>query len=182
MRLPAPWKPRPLNGCLVAHRGEAAIFLDGTLSPDEARVVIAHEFAHFLAEYEWPRLRAQRRLGASVTEILDGDRSPTPNERIAATLADVRLGVYVHYMDRTTAARAMVGQVERTADIVAAELVAPHCAVIAKLGGTIEPNQSSVAAALRRHFGLPPAYADWYTRRFLDRASSKKSFSQILGF
>jgi hypothetical protein len=94
--LPAPWKQRRLDGCLVAYRGEAAIFLDGTLSPDDARVIIAHEFGHFLAEYEWPRMRAWRRLGDSVVEILDGARQPTPNERIAATLADVQLGVYVH--------------------------------------------------------------------------------------
>jgi len=76
--LPAPWKPRRLNGCLVAYRGEAAIFLDGTLPCDDARVMIAHEFGHFLAEYHGPRLRAVRRLGDSVVEILDGDRAPAP--------------------------------------------------------------------------------------------------------
>jgi hypothetical protein len=179
--LPAPWKQRKLNGCLVAYRGEAAIFLDGTLSADEARVALAHEFGHFLAEYEWPRMRAQRRLGASVIEILDGDRPPTPNERMASTLADVQLGVYVHYMDRTSSARTLVGRVERTAEIVAAELVAPQRELIAKFAG-MEPCHALITAALCRDFGLPPAYADWYASRLVKLCTGKKSFSQVLGF
>jgi hypothetical protein len=182
--LPAPWKQRTLNGCLVAYRGEAAIFLDGTLSADEARVTIAHEFGHFLAEYEWPRMRAWRRLGESVVEILDGDRLPTPNERIAATLADVQLGVYVHYMDRTNdlAGRALVSRVERTADIVAAELVAPQHAVVAKMNENAVLNYASVTALLCGHFGLPALYAEWYAKRLLEQAKPTKSFSQVLGF
>ena len=99
--LPTPWKERCLNGCLVAHRGQAAIFLDGTLTAEEMRVVVAHEFGHYLAEYEWPRSRALRRLGSSILDVLDGDRAPIASERIAATLANVAIGVYVHYMDRS---------------------------------------------------------------------------------
>lgn len=181
--LPAPWKQRSLNGCLVAYRGEAAIFLDGTLSAEEARVTIAHEFGHYLAEYEWPRLRARRRLGDSVVEILDGDRLPTPNERIAATLADVQLGIYVHYMDRTRAQRILVGRVERTADIVAAELLAPRSALAEKLGdGETQQSHSSVTAVLCTAFGLPLSYAQWYASRLVEQAKPTKSFSQVLRF
>jgi len=182
--LPSPWKQRALNGCLVAYRGEAAVFLDGTLSAEDARVILAHEFGHFLAEYEWPRTRAWRRLGNSVFEILDGDRLPTPSERIAATLADVRLGAYVHYMDRTSdlAGSALVGQVERTADIVAAELLAPEDAVVARMDRNAESNRAAVIAILCGHFGLPAHYADWYTTRLFGQLKPTKSFSQVLGF
>jgi hypothetical protein len=185
--MPAPWKPRGLNGCLVAYRGEAAIFLDGTLACDDTRVMIAHEFGHFLAEYQWPRLRAVRRLGDSVVEILDGDRAPTPNDRVAATLANVPLGVFVHYMDRgtDTAIAALVSRVESTADIVAAELLAPQDMVVAELGEDTELNHESVSAVLRARFALPSAYANWYARRLrrlVRRPKPLKSFSQTLGF
>jgi hypothetical protein len=103
VHLPTTWADRRLNGCLVAYKGEAAIFVDGTLPADETRVIIAHEFGHYLADYEWPRLRATRGLGDGILDVLDGTRPPTKNELISATLAQVHVGVYVHYMDRSAA-------------------------------------------------------------------------------
>src|SRR5262249_18281716 len=98
IRLPVPDDGRALGGCLVAFRGCGAVFVDAELVPDEARVVIAHEAAHFLGDYEAPRERALSRLGPSVLPVLDGDRPATPAEGWAAALAGVRLGAHVHYM------------------------------------------------------------------------------------
>src|SRR5947209_3261645 len=46
---------RPVRGFLVAKRGNGFIFLDGGLSPEEERVTLAHELAHFLHHYQAPR-------------------------------------------------------------------------------------------------------------------------------
>jgi Zn-dependent peptidase ImmA (M78 family) len=96
----------------------------------------------------------------------------------------VELGVYIHYMDRTNNAtrRALIGRVERTADIVAAELLAPQHAVIAKMSEQVEPNDATVVSLLCRHFGLPSYYAESYAKRLFEQAKQTKSFCQVLGF
>jgi hypothetical protein len=48
---------RPLNGCLIAYRGRVGIFLDAQLGSRQERVILAHEFGHYLSAYEWPRNR-----------------------------------------------------------------------------------------------------------------------------
>src|SRR5947209_16031284 len=45
--LPLSVPDRPLDGCIVAYRGHAMIFVEEKLSPDHRRAVLAHEFAHF---------------------------------------------------------------------------------------------------------------------------------------
>lgn len=179
--LPAPWRPRRLRGCLVAYRGQAAIFVDGTLSADEARVVLAHEFGHYLAEYERPRTRIIRRLGAALLEVLDGDRPPSREEEFAAALAGIEFGVHVHFMERgfKSATAALVTQVEQTGDVVGAELVAPARAVIASIRRGLEDDR--LIALLRAEFGLPVDYARWYAALLAKRIKRQKTFSQLLG-
>jgi len=185
VNLQTPWAERRLNGCLVAFKGEAAIFVDGTLPPEESRVIIAHEFGHFLADYEWPRFKALRNLGDAILEVLDGNRSPSGNELLAATLTDVRIGVYVHYMDRSGDPNiaSMVGQVEETASIVGAELLAPRQAVLAELAKRGDgQNRAAMMSVLQKRFGLPTAYANWYADRLARQLRTRQSFSDILGF
>jgi len=173
-----------MNGCLVAFRGEAAIFVDGTLAPEESRVIIAHEFGHFLADYEWPRLRALRNLGERIVEVLDGHRAPAANELLGASLTDVPLGVFTHYMDRcqTSDVTSLVSQVEETANIVGAELLAPRHVVLAELvqAGSTEP--AAMVRLLEKRFGLPTAFASWYAGRLVRHLRRRRSFSDILGF
>lgn len=181
--LTASWGPRALNGCLVAFRGEAAIFVDGTLPPEDVRAVIAHEFGHYLAEYDWPRRRALRHFGPGAAGVLDGLRPPTRGEKFSAALADVPLGVHVHYMNRTKQTRALVAHVEETADIVGAELLAPRRAVLAhfkRTGNGASPK--ACAELLHNIFGLPPAYAAGYAARLMAAERQGRTFTEILGF
>lgn len=185
VHLPTTWTDRPLNGCLVAYKGEAAIFVDGTLAADESRVVIAHEFGHYLADYEWPRLRALRGLGDGVLDVLDGTRPPAKSELFAATLAQVHVGAYVHYMDRSAGAgiAPLVMEVEETANIVAAELLAPRHAVLAEIARSGAGHSREVLVeTLQRHFGLATPFAEWYAGRLAKHLRKRRSFSDILGF
>jgi hypothetical protein len=173
-----------LNGCLIAFKGEAAIFVDGTLTPDEARVIIAHEFGHYLADYERPRLRALRGLGNRILEVLDGARAPTDKDLLAATLAQVQVGVYVHYMDRSSGdgIASLVTEVEETANVVAAELLAPRHVVLAEVArGRDCRSQEAIVKTLASRFGLATPFAEWYAGRLASHLRRRRSFSDSLG-
>jgi hypothetical protein len=185
VHLPTPWTERRLSGCLVAFKGEAAIFVDGTLSPDDCRVVLGHEFGHYLADYEWPRLRALRGLGDGILDVLDGSRPPTDRELLAATLAQVQVGVYVHYMDRSThgGISSLVTEVEETANVVAAELLAPRDAVLAEIAGIRGGHdRQAIVSTLETRFGLATPFAEWYADRLAKHLRRRQSFSDILRF
>jgi hypothetical protein len=149
-----PPSPEGMVGCLVAHRGKAVIFVDGTDNDQEQRATIAHEIAHFLRHYQSIRDRAIRTLGPSVVEVLDGDRPPTFAERAKSVLHDAPIGVHVHVLSRVDRVD-LVAKVEREADELALELIAPFQAARLLLNGA--PSSSPVAqrTALSRHFGLP---------------------------
>ena len=183
--LPMPWAERKLNGCLVAFDGEAAIFLDGTLQADEARVILAHEFGHYLADYEWPRQKALRYFGNDILPVLDGARPAQSADLLAASLSGLQIGAYVHYMDRSTdvTIRSLVSHVEDSANAVGAELVAPRKTVFAAMAehGT-RANTAACSALLKTQFGLPQAYAALYAAKLMRALRHKRSFTDVLGF
>jgi hypothetical protein len=184
VHLPITWADRRLNGCLVAYKGEAAIFVDGTLPVDDTRVIIAHEFGHYLGEYEWPRLRAVRHLGDEILDVLDGTRPPTNHESIAATLAQVQVGVYVHYMDRSTGGgiASVLTEVEEAANVIAAELLAPREIVLGRIATTTnERSREAMVSLLMGEFGLAMPFAEWYADRLAKELRQRRSFSDILG-
>lgn len=156
---------RPLSGCLVAHRGNGIVFLDGGMAAEEARFTVAHELAHFLLHYLWPREGALTRFGDSIRPVLDGERQASPAERLSGLLQGLELGPCSHLMDRCDRGLpdAHVMRLEAEADLLAFELLAPIHAVI--------PNSDAAnrEAVLRRKFGLPPwaarAWAEWINAR-----------------
>jgi hypothetical protein len=185
VQLPTAWADRRVNGCLVALKGEAAIFVDGTLPPDDTRVVIAHEFGHYLADYERPRLRAIRSLGDEVLDVLDGKRPPTKNELISATLAQAHVGVYVHYMDRPASGGigSLLTDVEETANVVASELLAPGETVLGEIARSDNGHsREAIVARLKSQYGLATPFAEWYAERLASQLRKRRSFSDILGF
>jgi hypothetical protein len=155
---------RDLYGCLVAQRGHGFIFVSDAESPEEQRLTIAHEIAHFFIDYLLPRQQVLHTLGAHLAEVLDGRRRPTPAERAAAILSHVRLGAHIHLLprpgidaddDRT------VVLAEDRADRLALELVAPQACVRDVLKGLLGRQMvtpEDIRAVLATHFGLP-AYA-----------------------
>lgn len=147
---------RPLRGCLVAQRGHAFIFIDGSLPDDDQRLTLAHETAHFIHHYETPRTSALEILGAGLEAVLDGERAPTPQERLRGALRGVPIGVYKHMMDRSDGVPDhSTSRLEAEADLIAFELLAPTSSVLrtTKAG-------DHCRAALKEIFGLPPWAAE----------------------
>jgi hypothetical protein len=91
---------RPLHGCLIARGGQGFVFLDGCDADDERRFSLAHEVAHFLRDYLGPRQRALDALGDGIADVLDGQREPTVDERLAGVLRGARLGMFTHLLER----------------------------------------------------------------------------------
>jgi len=155
---------RDLYGCLVAFGGRGFIFICDTDLPEEQRLTMAHETAHFLSDYLWPRQQVLQELGGGIAEVLDGIRPATPAERAAAILSRVRLGPHIHVLPRPGRdedSDVVVAHAEDRANRLALELVAPQARVRAVLDALSACQALTVEAArgaLATHFGLP-AYA-----------------------
>lgn len=154
---------RRLRGCLVAHEGIGFLFVDGADTVDERRFTIAHEVAHFLADYLRRRAAALAKLGPSILDVLDGRRPPTRTEQIDAVLADCPIGVHVHLLERDGHAVA-IDAVEERADHLACELLAPAEDVRSRMTSSVV-DEEDIALTLRTAFGLPPRPAAAYARR-----------------
>jgi hypothetical protein len=160
LRTTLPLDHRDWLGSLVAHRGHGIIFVCESESLEEQRLTIAHETAHFLVDYLWPRQQVLHALGDSITAVLDGERRATPAERAAALLSHVRLGPHVHLLLRPgkeEQAEWAVARAEERADRLAFELVAPWEQVrtlwhsLTREGCAVQDLPVTLAA----YFGLP---------------------------
>ena len=179
---------RRLHACLVANRGAGFVLIDGADAPDERRFSLAHEVGHFLLDYQAPRLRLLRALGAEFAPVLDGVRSPTRSERIEAALAGAPLGLSLHLMERGPAGHTCggVAGAERLADELALELLAPEANVLDLLRPLAprQPYAEREAAAQRlmqTGFGLPDPIAGRYALRLLRRQTGGPSTREWLG-
>jgi hypothetical protein len=170
---------RDLCGCLVAFGGRGFIFICDTDSPKEQRLTVAHETAHFLIEYLWPRQQVIHKLGEGIAEVLDGLRPATPAERAAAILSRLRLGPHIHVLPlrgRDEDSDEAVAHTEDRADRLALKLVAPQASVRAVLDAlstrqALTPD--AARATLARYFGLPGyAFNDIIQRIFRRQPTS----------
>jgi IrrE N-terminal-like domain len=150
---------RALRGCLLARKGRALIFLDGSLTAEERRFALSHELAHFFAHYLEPRQRATMRFGPQILPVIDGERPATTTEKLAGILREVPIGPFEDFLARDSGGRpsGVILDIETEADLIALELLAPCNEVLrlAKPG----PGLASILAA---RFGLPAwAAAEW---------------------
>jgi IrrE N-terminal-like domain len=169
-------RDRRLHGCLLADRGKGTIFVDASDADDEQRFTLAHELAHFLLDYRFPRLRAIDALGPSILAVLDGERAPTLAERVHAVMSSIHLGVLSHLMERPESGLPtnIVLDIEDRADRLALELLAPTDSVSdtvrrAAVPGGFEARLAYVTQQLTRQYGLPTAIAAPYARYVLAR-------------
>jgi hypothetical protein len=173
LAIPLPPHQHDLLGCLVAHRGHGFIFVCSADSADEQRLTLAHEVAHFLKDYLWPRQRVIAALGGHITDVLDGIRTATQAERAAAVLSRVRLGAHIHLLPRPGAeADALIAQTEAHADRLALELVAPRERInsfLQNLPAREAMHPQEVRAALAAFFGLPAYAFDTVVQRVVER-------------
>jgi hypothetical protein len=180
---------RGLRGGLFARGGVGVVFLDGMDTADESRFSLAHEVAHFLLDYLWPREATLHALGDRVRDVLDGVRPASPEERLSAVLRRVKLGLFTHLMDRDgfgQTNRADVLDAEDRADRLAIELMAPREAVVANANrrgiGLGDPcSAGELAALLAGKFGLPQPCAERYAQYLLERNRGRGSFREWLG-
>jgi hypothetical protein len=164
---------RPLRGCLVARRGVGFVFLDPADEPAERRFTLAHEIGHYLRDYWHPREVVRRRLGESALGVLDGDRPPTPDERIQAVLRQAPIGVFAHLLGRDdtgTPATEAEREAEMAADQLAYELLAPVDAV----------GEHPAAEELSRSYGLPPRPAAAYVNHLHPAAPPDRAWARLL--
>jgi IrrE N-terminal-like domain len=160
---------RPLRACLVAREGYGLVFIDGTDSESEQRFSLAHELAHFLHDYLFPRGRVLRNLGRAALEVLDGHRPPTAEERIHALLSSTTIGFHAHFMDREPIDRSRPGAIadaENCADRLAFELLAPAEHVVSSISSASRPpSLEEIAGKLRESYGLPDRQAAEYAAK-----------------
>ncbi|MCS6802892.1 MAG: ImmA/IrrE family metallo-endopeptidase [Chloroflexota bacterium] len=157
-----------LHGCLLVQRDTGVIFIDGSDPPEEQQFTLAHELAHYLADYQRPRERALRLLGPAIAPVLDGDRPPTDDERLSAVLRGVPLGAYVDLFEYDTLATMAH---ESDADRLAIELIAPADAALPLAAATADlpplERPTVLTERLVAAFSLPPAVAASYAGRLL---------------
>lgn len=176
-------KDRNLRGCLVAHRGEGILFVDGADPDEERRLTVAHELAHFLADYWYPRLFAIEKLGSTVTDVLDGLRPATILERMQATFGSATLDVNLNFMERRDGVRDVrLWSTESRADRVALALLAPANAVRSRIPNkrNVPGITSQVSDLLASDFGLPRELADDYARKLVTRWGLQATWSDVL--
>jgi len=178
---------RSLCGCIIAVRGHGLIFVDGLDTEGERRYTIAHETAHFLIDYLYPRRRALELLGEPTRPVLDGERLPTQVERLDAVLSSVRLGTYFDLMLRSANGGLDQGSIlraEEKADRLALELLAPAEQVLSQIacqeaGKHFECTQFATQL-LTSTYGLPLSVAMKYCTIFL-RPNARGSTASWLG-
>jgi IrrE N-terminal-like domain len=178
-----------LRALLIARAGRGLVFVDANDPEDEQRFSLAHEVAHFLRDYLGPRERALDVHGEAALEVLDGDRSPSPAERLSGLLANAELGVYQHLLDRSPAGEVVgmdVRDHEDEADRIAIELLAPLPMLLARFAATgvswsSEAARKTAQELLAGEFGLPHPVADRYSRVLVAARRADRSVREWLG-
>lgn len=151
-----------LRGLLVAWRGHAVIFVDGSLPQPDSRFTLAHEHGHLLLDYLLPRQRVLRDA-PELLDVVDGHRPPSDVDRARAALARLPLGVHTHLLhrDEYEGASQSTAVAEDRASAYALELLAPWEETLALLrarvphAGTYHDRLGAAADAVADVFGLP---------------------------
>lgn len=180
---------RAVRACLIAKAGKGIIFLDGCDTRDEQRLSLAHELAHCLKDYLEPREKVLSCFGEVIKDILDGDRLPTPEERLKGIFTGVNIGTFTDLLDRAPSSdvhRVDILNSEDFADQLALELLAPHQRVINQINELgIRWKDDAVFASCSRvltdDFGLPYDIANKYSNMLVMTRRQPRSFRDWIG-
>lgn len=180
---------RVLHGFIITHAGSGIIFINGTDSEEERRYTIAHEISHFILDYKIPRDKAIAKMGNQITEVLDGLRNATVEERIDGLLGDIRVQPYTHLLEKTgdgSFNSVTVFDAENEADSLAVELLAPNSNVIKNTKNgqskiSFSDFQSRCLNLLVSDYMLPETVAKEYAVRLSYLATGAPSLISKLG-
>lgn len=172
-----------LRGLLVAWRGYAAIFLDGTMTSAEREFTLAHEHGHFLLDYQLARQRILRDA-PDLLEVIDGHRPATDGDRAKASLARVPIGLHTHLLHRDDhgGAGGATMASEDDASLYALELLAPWDSLLRSLrslalsSGIYADWVAAASAAVASEFGLPDDAAQARAAAGLEALGIKRGF------
>jgi hypothetical protein len=164
---------RQLCGCLLPGT-TGIIFVDAEDSENEQRFTIAHELSHFICDYLLPRERAIRELGEGIVPVLNGERQPTPEERLDGALAGGPLRMPGHLMERPVRGLPSntILDVEDRADRLALELLAPEDMLHKRMRQRDAPTKHHDRLAFLIHalyieYGLPHVIDEFYAKLLL---------------
>lgn len=177
---------RPLRGLLLAWRGIGLIVLEGGLSPNERRFTLAHEWGHFLLDYQEPRKRILERA-PDLLEVVDGHRPVTADDRARAVIEQLTLGVHAQLIERDQQGDASwdVDTREDIATHFALELLSPWSAVTRLLRENIDktaPYESALSLAsalIAERFRLPLDAAKGRARTGLAAIGHRRWFFEL---
>jgi hypothetical protein len=178
-----PGADRRLRGCLVAAKGKGVIFIDGTDEERERIYTLAHETSHFLLEHYLPRAKMVELYGPVITQVLDGERPATLEERLAGVLLGQSLYPDVHCMDRDDQglfSSERTRLIECHADQLAIELLAPESAVLDSCRRRACISREGIGQVLVSGFGLPSRIARDYSAELARRWGGEPSFRSWL--
>lgn len=156
-----PSSNRRLDGCIIAQKGHAILFIDDALPLDERRMIVAHETAHFWIDYELLRRRIKLRYGSAGVQILDKERPVETVEMLMATATGSPIQAFYHYHFKD---HKHENEVERRANTLACFLIAPLQEVLsrAKKCRMAREDESKWLELLHQVFGIPENWARGY--------------------
>jgi len=183
-------RSRSIFGCLVAYAGYGYIFIDKNSPATEQRFTIAREVGHFLYDYVTPRNDAISKLGIGISEVLDGKREATEEERVHAILASVKVDMYVDLLlrdDNNQIINSQTDTSEIIADSVALEIIAPHMLVlkhsrIMPFSAKTDIIQKATYKTLCQLFQLPDSIAYIYSleiARYFSKQESVRNWLKL---
>lgn len=170
-----PSNSRRLDGCIIAQKGLAILFIDAALSVDERRMIVAHETAHYWIDYEVPRRRMKLRYGDGGLQILDQERPAETVEILMATAVGASIQAFYHYHFKE---HKQETEVEQRANTLACLLIAPRRDVLllAKKRRMAGKDESKWLEMLHHEFGMPENWGRGYLP-LLQRNLRERSFS-----
>jgi len=177
---------RFLRACLIARKGCGIIFIENGDSENEYRFGLAHEISHFLLDYYWPRRQAATIFGKTIYDVLDGNRDPTPSEKLNSILKATKIGLFLHLMERSidgSINNSHIIEVEDRADRLALELLAPKVEVLQRVANNRSLTRDvefsrNVCNILVDEFGLTYTTAEHYSRVIIQYCKKRRSFSK----
>lgn len=159
---------RLIRGCLLAFKGSGLIFVDGSDPLNEIRFSIAHETAHFLIDYWFPRQKAKKFFGNNILDVLDGFRPPEINENLSSLLSYIPIGYHKDVIERENQNDEQAfrtWKIESRADRLAYSLLAPQREVMKGISldhPNYETRKYNLSERLISQFDLPVDAAGEY--------------------